>query len=465
MTIARFLKQHGTSLPVLLKVSQGYKSFLEKYSFGQDQVFVALEKKEIYLVTCEDPNMKQIYEIPLDEELVVSPVLPDCFTEEGIPSLLNSKELLGCSTLPRTFSAMKPFKDAKGHLVEQGTLLFPHKAGHPLVAITEEKRKVFIDKGTVGEFSIKYSDTKMLLKEAVKYFSFPFSCRLLTSNKEEYYAPVITIVKISKGLVIHGMMKSEGEITVCSFQKLSIIPASLKIQVTIMKTREDELLENIYDYATKAYYTSLQPSSQPHIQEYQSLISDESDTDAPHHSNRMSVMASRPLPHIPLSADYRSRSPSLPGPNKLNPVGQMSITENRIYDSADDVLPSASIMTAQIDLKSDIHPSTPSPHPYSGDSESGSDYVDLVEEDFEDVPKLKNIQTLKKLTVNQILLLLEKMNLSEYRDAFEQEHIDGILLASLDNEMLEELGVKKRIHKMRLRKIIEGEHSFEKYIC
>ena len=464
MTIAKFLKQHGTSLPVLLKVSQGYESFLEKYSFGKDQLFVALEKKEIDLVICHDPHMKQIYEIPLDEELDVSPVLPDCFAEEGMHFVLSTRELLGCSTLPRAFCAMKPFKDAKGHLVEQGTLLFPHKAGHPLVATTKENRKVYIYKGTVGEFSVRFSNTKMLLKEAAKYLKYPITCQLLTSNKEEYYAPVITIEKISKGLVIHGMMKNEGENTVSSFQKLSIIPASLKIQVTIMKTREDELLENIYDYATKTYYTSLQPSSQPHIQEYQSLISDASDTNVPHHSKRMSVLA-RPLPHIPLSADYRARSPSLPGPNKLNPVGQMSITENRIYDSADDVLPSASITTAQIDLKSDIHPSTPSPHPCSGDSESGSDYVDLVEGDFEDAPKLKNIQALKKLTVNQILLLLEKMNLSEYRDAFEQEQIDGILLVSLDYEMLEELGVKKRIHKMRLRKIIEGEHSFEKYIC
>ena len=53
-------------------------------------------------------------------------------------------------------------------------------------------------------------------------------------------------------------------------------------------------------------------------------------------------------------------------------------------------------------------------------------------------------------------LLLEKMNLNQYRDTFEVEHIDGIFLASLDNEMLEELGVTKSLHKLRLNKIIEG---------
>ena len=57
------------------------------------------------------------------------------------------------------------------------------------------------------------------------------------------------------------------------------------------------------------------------------------------------------------------------------------------------------------------------------------------------------------------------MNLNQYRDAFKQEHIDGILLASLDNEMLEELGVTKSLHKLRLKKIIEGKHNVETFIC
>ena len=461
MTIAKFLKQHGTSLPVLLKVSHGYESFLEKYSFGKDQLFVVLEKKEIDLVICHDPHMKQIYEIPLDEELDVSPVLPDCFAEEGMHFVLSTRELLGCSTLPRAFCVMKSFKDSKGHLVEQGTLLFPHKAGHPLVAITEEKRKVYIDKSTVGEFSIKYSDTKMLLKEAVKYLKFPFACRLLAAEELDYYGTIVTFKKTLKGLVLKGVTTTEiGDIT-SSFQKLSVIPASSQIQVTIMKTKETEILEDIYDHA-KNVYKRLQPSSQPHIQEYQSLISDESDTKAPYHSRRMSVMASRPLPHIPLSEDYRARSPSLPGPNtKLYPTKLRPLVSERMYESVQDIFVSANapMISTFPNLKPELCQSAPSLLPDEEDSESAYEYVPLSEGES----RLKNLQRLKELSDNEVLVLLEKMNLNQYRDTFEEEHIDGILLASLDNEMLEELGVTKSLHKLRLNKIIEGVQSVEKY--
>ena len=413
MTIVKFLKNQGTSLPVLLKVSQGYASFLDKYSFGKDQLFVALGKKEIGLITCQDPHSKQLHEIPLDEELLISPVLPDCFTEEGIPSVLGSKELLGCSTLPRTFCAMKPFKDSKGDLVEQGTLLFTLKEGNPLVAITLGNVKICIDKSTMGEFSVRSSNTKVSLKEAVKYLKFPFTCRLFPAKGVDCFVNKIIVEKISKGVVIEGVMKTEEGHSVTSFQKPSIIPASSQIQVNIMKTRESDTLEHIYDYATKIY-TSLKPLSRPHSQ-YQPLISDKSDGRKSHHSMGTPAIRSRSLPRVPQSANFQARSPS------------------------------------------------PS-HVDNDDSGSSCHYIDMSEADIKYKSKL-NLQVLEKLTVEDVLLLLEKMNLNQYRDAFEQEKIDGILLASLDNDMLEELGVTKHIHRLRLKKIIEGKHNVETFIC
>ena len=243
---------------------------LEKINY----LWLLIGKKDIGLITCQDPHSKQLHEIPLDEELLISPVLPDCFTEEGIPSVLGSKELLGCSTLPRTFCAMKPFKDSKGDLVEQGTLLFTLKEGNPLVAITHVQGnvKICIDKSTMGEFSVRSSNTKVSLKEAVKYLKFPFTCRLFPAKGVDCFVNKIIVEKISKGVVIEGVMKTEEGHSVTSFQKPSIIPASSQIQVNIIKTRELDTLECIYDYATKIY-TSLKPLSRPHSQ-YQSLISD-----------------------------------------------------------------------------------------------------------------------------------------------------------------------------------------------
>ena len=470
MTIATVILHHGTSLPVLLKVSQGYASFLDKYSFGKDQLFVALEKKEIDLATVRDPGTNQLHELPLDEELLLSPVLPDCFTEEGIPSLLSARELLGCSTLPRTFCAMKRFKDSKGHLVEQGTLLFTLKEGNPLVAITQGNVKICIDKSTIGEFSVRSSNTKVSLKEAVKYLKFPFTCRLFPAKGVDCFVNKIIVEKISKGVVIEGVMKTEEGHSVTSFQKPSIIPASSQIQVNIMNTRAQEMLESIYDYATKIY-TSLKLPSQPHIQEYKPLISDDINSDAsdrkgPHHSRRRTTAISSrssSLPRIPQSAEFQARSFTYPNPT-AKPVGRVPVARERQCDKAKAILGSANVPMNQVDPdpKSGLNESPPGPLSEGGDLESDSNYVDMSGGGFDDTSRHKNIQALKKMTVNDVLLLLEKMNLNQYRDTFEEEHIDGILLASLDNEMLEELGVTKSLHKLRLNKIIEGVQSVEK---
>ena len=458
MTIAKFLKQHGTSLPVLLKVSQGYESFLDKYSFGKDQLFVALEKKEVHLVTFKHPRTKQIYEIPLDEELVVSPVLPDCFADEGIPSPLSSKELLGCSTLPRTFCAMKPFKDSKGHLVEQGTLLFTLKEGNPLVAITQGNVKICIDKSTLGEFSVRSSNTEMSLKEAVNNLKLPFTCRLFAASEVDCYVHTLTVEKVIRGIVLKGMITEEGH-TISSFQRPSIIPASLQILVSIMKTKEIETLENIYENAAKIY-TNLKPSHLQHSREYQPLISHTSDTKMSHRSKKACTITSRPLPHVPLAVDSTAGSSSSLG-RTLSPIGRIPVANERLYDSADAILPPTIARTTKTNLKPKFLPRTSNPQ--DDDDIFDYSYVNMSGVDTQSNSKHKNIDGLKKLTVNEILLLLEKMNLTQYRDAFEQEQIDGIFLSSLDNEMLEEIGVTKRIHKMRLKRIIEGEQSVEEF--
>ena len=471
MTIAEFLQLYSTSLPLLLKFSHGNSSVLDKYSFGKDQLFVALEKKEIDLATVRDPGTNQLHELPLDEELLLSPVLPDSFAEEGIPSLLNSKELLGCSALPRAFCAMKPFKDAKGHLVEQGTLLFPHKSGNPLVAITKENRKVYIDKSTVGEFSVRFSNTKMLLKEAVKYLKLPFTCRLLASKEIVCLVHKIIVERVSNGLVILGMMKTKGGSTVYSFQKPLIISISLQNQVTIMKMKTSKILESIYDYASRAYHASSKPSNQPcsprHQIHDQGHSSYTRETRVPCHSRRASTISTRPLSHFPQSTDFQARNPSsLRGLSKSHSMGAIPVAIERLCDRAAYSLPSENVLTTPADPQ--VHHSQSSSAASSQkendeDLERGNNYENRRETDTQGKLKIKNIQALKKMTVNEVLLLLEKMNLSQYRDAFKEEMIDGISLSKLDNEMLEELGVKKRVHKMRLKNFIEGEQSVEEF--
>ncbi len=63
-------------------------------------------------------------------------------------------------------------------------------------------------------------------------------------------------------------------------------------------------------------------------------------------------------------------------------------------------------------------------------------------------------------SMQQVQNLLESMGLRQYKDMFLQEQISGdILIQCSDLELRDELKVSKKIHRMRLMKIIDGSHS------
>ena len=71
----------------------------------------------------------------------------------------------------------------------------------------------------------------------------------------------------------------------------------------------------------------------------------------------------------------------------------------------------------------------------------------------------ENVAYLKTMQRGDILQLLDAMNLSIYKEAFEQEQIDGEMMSCLSADMLSELGVSKALHRLRLMKIVHGETS------
>ena len=64
----------------------------------------------------------------------------------------------------------------------------------------------------------------------------------------------------------------------------------------------------------------------------------------------------------------------------------------------------------------------------------------------------------------QVLLLLEKMGLKQYKEMFQKESINGEILVECDSEILEDLNVTSRIHRLRLLKIISGQNSAQKIL-
>ena len=65
----------------------------------------------------------------------------------------------------------------------------------------------------------------------------------------------------------------------------------------------------------------------------------------------------------------------------------------------------------------------------------------------------------------QVLSLLEKLNLSSYKEKFEAEQINGEVLLECDEELLQtELGVTSRLHRMRLTRVIQGRQSLQELL-
>lgn len=65
----------------------------------------------------------------------------------------------------------------------------------------------------------------------------------------------------------------------------------------------------------------------------------------------------------------------------------------------------------------------------------------------------------------QILSVLDAMGLHQYKESFIRESIDGAILLELDEEVLgSELGIKSKIHCVKLIKLISGEYSIRKFL-
>ena len=73
-----------------------------------------------------------------------------------------------------------------------------------------------------------------------------------------------------------------------------------------------------------------------------------------------------------------------------------------------------------------------------------------------------NLTYLRSLRLDEVLELLEAMQLEEYREYFKKENIDGEVLSSLtEADLLRELNMQKRLHRVRLMKVIEGIYSVQ----
>ena len=62
--------------------------------------------------------------------------------------------------------------------------------------------------------------------------------------------------------------------------------------------------------------------------------------------------------------------------------------------------------------------------------------------------------------------MLEKLNMSAYKELFAAEQINGEILMECDDEILStELKVTSRLHRIKLKKIISGQLSVQELLA
>lgn len=75
-----------------------------------------------------------------------------------------------------------------------------------------------------------------------------------------------------------------------------------------------------------------------------------------------------------------------------------------------------------------------------------------------------NRKRLRRMRTVDIIGLLKHMDYQMYEKSFTAEHIDGMLLSTLEEADLRELGIQNSIHRRRFINIIQGKESVNKYL-
>ena len=90
---------------------------------------------------------------------------------------------------------------------------------------------------------------------------------------------------------------------------------------------------------------------------------------------------------------------------------------------------------------------------------SGASAIGTTDE-YNEKKIAENLVYLKSMQGTEVLELLEAMQLEEYKESFKSERIDGEMLSSLtEADLMHELNIQKRLHRVRLMKVIEGVYS------
>ena len=477
--------------PRVVQVKNYYHSPIGTLTVGEGQILVILDAKKGKVVSGSDTG-EETFKLPVtSKDIRFSPMF------HHKVEMFTAKDLLSNTVLPSVVSPVRTFTDIKGKSVEAGTHLFLSKSKGTLFKHNQNIIKAQSEFGTVSisssidvHFTVGIKETALTLKEIDEFLSFPLSTKPVSEDDDINTIPRVNLDSIQTEEIVTALIRFADTASLPILE----LPASLDITACIIAPKTREELEEIYEKA-ETEYVNLSEWRKPVPPAIPKRCPIAQETSPPPEQGSYVYVKSQQLdltarvsdqPHKGECRETMERS-SDANPPKAPPVGPRTDLITPRYTSPPSHQAKLSTQYAGIGSMDDSStyceipahlqkptvymPSTPPtmppllpprtvgpPLPTHSTTPPPAPQVQTQKPESTTQTE-DNVKYLKSLSCEQVQQLLSAMSLSCYCEAFAKECIDGELFSSLDREMLEELGVKSKIHHLRLLKIQEGHHS------
>lgn len=470
------------------------------------------EKKRMASAQCISDKNQSAYTIPVDKESGIR-LLPA--TRSRNPDCILPSELLACKTAPSIVLVKKSFVasakgEASGNLVlKEGELLFPQEIKHKkkatvfLLAVTNQGQEVTIDLKCNGRFSVSFGaefDLLHTLKTYKKSIKLPMDvsvCQRDTFPRGIEPKLLVKLQRVGEDWALCGLMTDELEegrgkvqfryktelFARLPYTAQKMVPRNSNSQMLMqLKADYEKAVSNegdeaiYYDEPALDIYEAVESaliSNPSYASSYERALLVASDNNATY----VNLSSLRQEEHYQVpqarlrTASCSETSSSMKGAVKLPlpvavPTSKSAAQMHPESSHLPQLPPAFNVRSAPSKLCSS--------KPVVKVRDAGCTWqcTPLRELSKEQRPKSvavefdshsrspeRNVAYLRTLDMDMVQWLLSAMNLSQHRERFRAEHVDGEILASCDVECLVELGVTSRIQQLRLAKLIDGTKS------
>ena len=468
------------------------------YSRRSQHLVYVHEQKRMPFAQCVSDRNQSAYTIPVGKESDIR-LLPAARSSN--PDYILPSELLACKSPPNIVFVKKSFvTSSKGEgsgtvVLREGTLLFPKEIKHKkkatvsLLAVTEKEQEIAIDLKCTGRFSVLFGPDFDLLhilntyKGSVKLPMEVVVCRRDTTEPEA----VVQLQGVGEDWALCGIMTEElgGEKEKGHFRYKAELLANLPYTVQKMVPRDSNSqtvmrLKADYEKAVSGRGDEAIYYDEPALDIYETI--DAALTSNPAYTScdeGAAAVSGNNTKYINLSSVNQGGTCQVPRPHardraasyseisSTKSAGNMTLPAVGTSKSPPKVHPESSHKHQLVNTGSAPPKLYPSKAPMKMQFAEGTPFKELPKEQHPELDALsdghtspdKNVAFLRSLDIDMVQWLLSAMNLSQHRERFRAEHVDGEILASCDAECLKELGVTSRIQQIRLAKLIDGTHS------